>query len=116
MVYKENNLKDSDGNMYVTVDSLINIINITTDSNIAAVKKVNVKPCRSVKIYIVKDLIKDKIYQVINHVNEKKSIAVKFYLILLSKIHPFYGGNGRTSRMLFISDVEITKLIYETKN
>ena len=34
MSYTENNLIDSDGNMYLTVDSLIEINNIITGSNI----------------------------------------------------------------------------------
>ena len=43
LVYIENNLMDSDGGMYLTVDSLIEINKITTGSNNVTLRKVNVK-------------------------------------------------------------------------
>ena len=63
-----------------------------------------------------KDLIEDKLYQIIDQFNERKITNVKFYTILLNKKHPFYGGNGRiSSRILFANVDEIIKHIYETK-
>ena len=70
--YRKNNLIDSDGNVYLTVDSLIEINNIITGSNDIALRKVNVKPYESDKTYMSKDLIEDKIYQIINQINGKK--------------------------------------------
>ena len=54
MRYGENNLIDSDGNMYLTVDSLIGIKNITTGSNNVTLRKVNGKPCGFDKMYMTK--------------------------------------------------------------
>ena len=53
---------DSDGNMYFTVDSLIEINNIITGSNNIALRKVNVKPYGFDKMHMDKDLIEDKPY------------------------------------------------------
>ena len=50
----ENNLIDSDNNIYLTVDSLIEITNITTTSNNITLRKVNVKPYRFDKMYMDK--------------------------------------------------------------
>ena len=57
MVYKENNSIDSDGGMYLRVDSLIKIDNIITGSNNVTQRKVNVKPYGFDKMYMDKELI-----------------------------------------------------------
>ena len=44
LVYIENNLIDFNGGMYLPFDSLIEMNNIRTDSNIITLKKVNVQP------------------------------------------------------------------------
>ena len=69
-VYIESNLIDSDGGMYLTVHSLIEINNIIADSNKTALRKVNVKPYGFDKIYVDKELIEDKLYQIIDYFNE----------------------------------------------
>ena len=72
LVYIENNLIDSDGGMYLTVDSLIEINNIITGSNNITLRIVNLKPYRFGKMYIDKELIEDKLYQIIDQFNEWK--------------------------------------------
>ena len=62
-------LKD---NMYLTVDSLIDINNIITGLNNITLRKGNVKQCGYVKMYMNKDLIEDKLYQFVDQLNEKK--------------------------------------------
>ena len=52
--YVENNLIDSDGNIYLTVDSLIEMKNITACSNNVTLRKVNVKPYGFDKMYMAK--------------------------------------------------------------
>ena len=69
-VYIESNLIDSDGGMYLTVDSLIEINYIIADSNKTALIKVNVKPYGFDKINLDKELIEDKLYQIIDYFNE----------------------------------------------
>ena len=104
LVYIENNLIDSDGGMYLTVDSLIEINNIITNSNNITLRKVNVKPYRCDKMYMDKELIEEKLYQIIDQFNERKITSTKFYSILLHKIHPFYDGNARAYKIPFAND------------
>ena len=85
--------------MYWTVDSLIEINNITGSNNINF-RKVNVKPYGFNKMYMDKELIEDTLYQIIDQFNERKITSTEFYSILLNKIHPFYDGNGRTCKIL----------------
>ena len=48
--------------MYLTVQSLIEINNITTGSNSITLRKVNVKPYGFDKMYMGKEIIEDKLY------------------------------------------------------
>ena len=42
--------------------------------------------------------------------NERKITPVKFYSIPLNEMHPFYGGNGRTCKILFANNDKVIKL------
>ena len=77
LVYIKNNLIDTDGSMYLTADSLIAINNILTGSN-----NINVKPYGFDKMYIHKELIEDKLYQIIDQFNKRKITYTTFYSIL----------------------------------
>ena len=55
-------------------------------------------------MYMDKDLIEDKFYQITDQFNERKITSTNFYSILLNKIHPFYDGNDRTCEILFAND------------
>ena len=59
MSYIKNHLIDSYGNMYLIVDSLIEINNMITGLDNNTLRKVNVKPYRFDKMYMSKDLIED---------------------------------------------------------
>ena len=72
--------------MYLTVDTVIEINNIITGSNNFILRKTNVKPYGFDKIYMDKDLIEDKLYQLIYQFSERKITPEKFYSILLKKI------------------------------
>ena len=54
-------------------------------------------------MYMDKDLIEDKLYQLIDQFSERKINHSDFYFVLLDDIHPFYDGNGRTCK-IFISN------------
>ena len=62
-------------------------------------------------LHMDKELIEDKLHQIIDQFNERKITSTKFYSILLSKIHPFYDGNGRTCQILFANDYIIRQNI-----
>ena len=57
MVYIKNNLIDTNGGIYLTVDSLIEIKDIVTCSYNITLRKVNVKPYGFDKMYMDKELI-----------------------------------------------------------
>ena len=90
MGYIENNLIDSVGDMYLTVDSLIKTNNAIAASNNITLTKVNVNPYGFDEMYMDKDPIEDMLYQIIDQFNERRIMHVKFYLILLNKIHQFH--------------------------
>ena len=71
MVYIENNLTDSDGGMYLTVDSLVEINSIITGSINITLRNLNVKPYEFDKMYMQKQLIEDKHYQITDQFSEK---------------------------------------------
>ena len=81
---------------YLTVDSLIKRNNIIIGSNNITLRKVNVKPYGFDKMYTDKELIENKLYQIIDQISERKITSTKLYWIILNKIHPFYDRNGRT--------------------
>ena len=76
-------LKIDTDNMYLTVDSLIDINNIIGHSNNKTLRKVNFKKCECNKIYMNKGLIEDKMYQLIDQFNERKVNQRGFYSVLL---------------------------------
>ena len=86
LIYLKHNLIDINGSMYLTVDSLMEINNIITGSNNIALRKVNVKRYGFDKMYMDKELIRDKPYQIIDQFNERQITSTKFYSIVLNKI------------------------------
>ena len=80
--YIENDLKDYGNNMYFRVDSLIQISNIITGQNNITLRKVGVVQYRFDKFFMDKDLIEDKLYQIIFQINERKITPVKSLIIL----------------------------------
>ena len=90
--------------MYWTVDSLIDTNNIITGSSNITLRKVNAQPYGYNKKYISKDLIKDRLYGIIDQFNESKISHRDFYFVFHNNIHPFYDKNGRTCQILFVSN------------
>ena len=102
---------DTDGGMYLKDDCLTEMNNIMTDSNNITLRKVNVKPYGFDKMYMDKELIEDKSYQIIDQFNERKITSRKFYSKHLNKINPFYDANGRIYKILFANEDIITQNI-----
>ena len=55
-------------------------------------------------MYMKKDLIKDKLCQLIDQFNEKRINHRDFYLELHDNIHPCYDGNEKTCMILFVAN------------
>lgn len=62
MSYKEKKLINSDGDMYLIIDTLIEINNIMFGSYKIYLRKINVTPCEFDKILIGKDLKEFNLY------------------------------------------------------
>ena len=67
-----------------------NIKNIIAGSNSITLRKINVKPYGFDKMCMNKNLIEDKLYQIIDQFNERKIKSIMFYPIFPNKIHQFY--------------------------
>ena len=75
----KNNFIDSDYNMHMIVDSLIDINNIITGFSDITLRKV--KPNKYDKMYMDKDLIEDKLHEIIDQFNEWKINGRDFFCI-----------------------------------
>ena len=51
-------------------------------------------------MYMDKDLIKDKLNELIDQFNESKNNHRNFYFPFLGNMHPFYDDNGRTCKII----------------
>ena len=71
---------------FLTVDSLIDINSIITALNNITKGKINAKTYGYEKMYMDKDLIEYKLYQLIDQ--------------LINDMYPFYDGNGTTCNIL----------------
>ena len=94
-------ITDADNNMHLTVELLIDIYSIISSSNNITLKIVNVKPHGFEEIHMDKDLIEDKLYQLIDQLDERKTNRRYFSLALTDNIYPFHDGNGITCKILF---------------
>ena len=72
LVYIKSNLIDTDGGMYLKVNSLITVNNVIMGSNNITLRKVNIKPYGFDKMFMDKELIENKLYQIIDQFNERK--------------------------------------------
>ena len=64
--------------MYLTVASLIEVNNIITGSKDITLKELNIKPYGFDEIHMDKDLIENKLYQIIDQFNEREIIHTSF--------------------------------------
>ena len=52
-------------------------------------------------MYMDKDLIEDKLHELIDQFNERKISHRSFYSALFDNVHSFYERNGRNCKVLF---------------
>ena len=76
--YKNNCLTDKNGDLYLTVDSLITLNNIITGSRNISLRSINVKPAGYNKAYMDKFLIKPALYRLVDEFNERKLTHKQF--------------------------------------
>ena len=99
--FKNKELINKDGDLYLTVDSLIRINNYITDSHNIQLRQINVKPAFHDKQYMDFTRIESELYTLVDKFNERQITPRCFCNIFVDKIHPFSDGNGRTCKILF---------------
>ena len=99
--FKDTELINKDGDLYLTVDSLIRINNFITGSHNIQLRQINVKPSFRDKQYMDFTRIESELYILVDKFNERQITPRRFCNIFLDKIHPFSDGNGRTCKILF---------------
>ena len=99
--FKNKELVNKDGDLYLTVNSLIIINNYITGSHNIQLRQINVKPAFHDKQYMDFTRIESELYTLVDKFNERQITPRCFCNIFLDKIHPFSDGNGRTCKILF---------------
>ena len=70
--FKNRELINKDGNLFLTVDSLIRLNNYITDSNNIQLRQINVKPAFYDKHYMDFTIIESELYRLVDQFNERK--------------------------------------------
>ena len=104
--YIQRELITTDGDLFLTVDSLITLNNIITNSNNIFLRCVNVKPAGYNKQYMHFDHIESELYKLIDQFNDRYISKRYFLKKFLDEIHPFSDGNGRLVKLCFITLIE----------
>ena len=100
-IYKNTELFTADNDLLLTVDSLITLNNIITNSHNLSLRSVNVRPAFHKKQYLDFTKIESELYRLIDAFNDRYITNREFYHTFLNEIHPFLDGNGRTCKLLF---------------
>ena len=107
--FKNKELINANGDLFLTVDSLITINNYITGSRNIQLRQVNVRPASYFnKQYMDFTRIESELYKLVDQFNERKITPRTFCDIFLDKIHPFADGNGRTCKLLFEDKIQIS--------
>ena len=100
--YIQTKLLTTEGDLFLTVDSLITLNNIITNSNNIFLRRVNVKPAGYNKQYMHFDKIESELYRLIDQFNDRFISKRYFIKKFLNEIHPFLDGNGRLVKLCFL--------------
>ena len=99
--FKNRELVTKDGDLFLTVNSLIRINNYITCSDNIQLRQINVKPAFYDKQYMDFSQIESELYVLVDKFNERQITTRCFCSKFLDEIHPFSDGNGRTCKILF---------------
>ena len=111
--FKNKELINKDGDLFLTVDSLIRINNYITGSRNIHLRQLSIKPAFYNKQYMDFTRIESELYRLVNQFNDRKITGRTFCGIFLDKIHPFADGKGRTCKILFEDKIQNFNEIYK---
>ena len=90
--FKNRELINKDGDLFLTVDSSIRINNIITNSHNLHLRHHNVKPAGYNKQYMDVSRIEAELYSLVDKINDRRITSRAFCDTFLDKIHPFADG------------------------
>ena len=105
--FRERYLIDQDGDLFLTVDSLISLNNIITGSRNTHLSTSEVMPAGFNRRYMDANKIELALYVLVDDFNNRRITHREFVLGFLDKIHPFADGNGKTCKILFAGKIEM---------
>ena len=111
--FKNQELVNKDGDLFLIVDSLIRINNITTNSHNLHLRRHKVKLTSYNKQHMVVGRIEAELYSLFDKFNNRRITPRAFCDTFLDKIHPFADGNGRTCKIFFDDKIENFYKIYK---
>ena len=111
--FKNQELINKDGDLFLTVDLLIRINNIITNSHNLHLRRYNVKPAGYNKQYMDVSRIEAELYSLVDKLNDRRIMPRAFCDTFLDKIHLFADRNGRTCKILFDDKIENFYKIYK---
>ena len=99
--FKKRELLTQDGDLFLTIDSLITLNNYITNSDNLLLRQIDVKPALCNKQYMDFSKIESELYNLVDQFNDRYISNRQFCKKFLDDIHPFADGNGRTCKILF---------------
>ena len=111
--FKNQELINKDRDLFLTVDSLIRINNIITNSHNLHLRRHNVKPAGYNKQYKDVSRINTELCSLVDKLDDRRITSRTFCDTFLDKIHPFADGNGRTCKILLDDKIENFYKIYK---
>ena len=108
--FKNQELINKDGDLFLTVDSLIRINNIITNSHNLHLRHHNVKPAGYNRQYMDVSRIEAELYSLVDKFNNRRIMPRAFCNTFLDKMHPFA---DRTCKILFHNKIENFYEIYK---
>ena len=103
--YKEKYLQNKERDMFLTVNSLIEVNNLILRKNNTELRKLNVQSAGyATNPYLAWWCLESSLYILLDEFNERRKKNRDFCERFI-EIHPFLDGNGRTCKLLFINQV-----------
>ena len=104
--YVRSELLTTEGDLFLTIDSLVTLNNIITNSNNLFLRQTNVKPAGYNKQYMHFNYIESELYRLVDQFNDRYISKRYFIKKFLNEIHPFSDGNGRLVKLCFLISTE----------
>ena len=98
---KKHYMNNEEGDLFVTLDSLIELNSIIAGKKNNRIRITNVKPAGYNCIYMHYNNIHFALQILIDNYNDRRIIKTESFKRFL-EIHPFEDGNGRTVKILFV--------------